>query len=240
MKLSLLSILSLLPVYTFALVGISWNVANTPSAGLKDITFPFNMANAAHVSGYYYAQQFTFVNAPTVGYTGIQPRPNQNGRSIVHGVFSSFINGTTTNDANCHSGADGGPGVSCAVEVASDYSHTYNMMVENTSGTTWNGTMVDTVTGVRTHVGSWTLPSNMGGIKSSQVGFIEYYLWNDGKNHPCNTLPKTSVFFGIPTTMTLGAIPSLGNAYEYGNCVGQVNFVTSRSPLGVSVSVGVV
>ncbi|KAL4246515.1 hypothetical protein ABKN59_008631 [Abortiporus biennis] len=113
------------------------------------------------------------------------------------------------------------------------------MVVENTSGTTWRGTMVDTVTGVRTRVGSWTLPSNMGGIKSSQVGFIEYYLWNDGKNHPCNTLPKTSVFFGIPTTMTLGAIPSLGNAYEYGNCVGQVNFVTSRSPLGVSVSVGV-
>lgn len=36
----------------------------------------------------------------------------------------------------------------------------------------------------------------------------------------CNTLPKTSVFFDIPTTSTLGAGPGLRAASEYGSRVG--------------------
>ncbi len=63
---SALALLSLLPAYTQALVGISWGMANTLSAGLKDITFPINMANATHTSGYYYAMQFGFVNVGTL------------------------------------------------------------------------------------------------------------------------------------------------------------------------------
>ncbi|KAI0792921.1 hypothetical protein C8Q75DRAFT_587712 [Abortiporus biennis] len=235
-KLSLLSIL-VLPVYAWAAT-IAWNVANTPSTGLKDITFPFNIANATHIAGYYFAQQFSFVNAPAIGYTGLQPRPDQNGKSIIHGVFSSFINGTSTRDTNCHMGADNGPGVSCSVEVASDYSHTYNLVVENTSGTTWRGTMVDTVSGVQTRVGSWTLPTGIGGIRSRQLGFIEYYRWNDKKDHPCSSLPKTSVFFGIPTTSTASAVGSLGYPYDTGKCSGKVNLVSSRSPIGVWLSLG--
>ncbi|KAL4242519.1 hypothetical protein ABKN59_011774 [Abortiporus biennis] len=245
LKFSPLTIISLFPLYTWALVGISWNSGNitTFPIGLRDITFPFNIANATHVSGYYYAQQFAFVNAlaPSIGYIGIQSRPDRNGKSIIHAVFSSFIAGTTTTDANCHLSADVGPGVSCTVDVPSDYSHTYNMVVENTAGTTWTGIMVDTVTGSKTQVGSWALPSRgIGGIKSSQVGFIEYYPWNDGMNHSCDTLPKTSVFFGVPTTTAFGAIPTLLNGYEYGNCAGEVNFVSSRSQAGVLISIGVV
>ncbi|KAF7795891.1 hypothetical protein EIP86_007058 [Pleurotus ostreatoroseus] len=218
-------------------------MANTPSAGLKDITFPINMANAAHKSGYYYAMQYGFVGLSDIGYTGIQPRPdNAQGQSVVHGVFSSFVNGTTTSDANCHLGADNGPGVSCAVEIAvsSGYAHTYKFEVRNAGGTTWVGTMIDALTGVRTHIGSWTLPAGSGGIESSQLGFVEYYLWNDKQNHPCNTLPKTQVFFGTPTTKTSGAGPGkLGTPYEYGNCVGQVGFSTTTSASGASVTVGV-
>ncbi|KAK1225042.1 hypothetical protein PQX77_012020, partial [Marasmius sp. AFHP31] len=185
------------------------------------------MANAAHVSGYYYAMQYNFVGLADVGYTGIQPRPDSSGQSIVHGVFSSFVNGTTTKDSQCTNGADGGPGVSCSVEIPSPYADTYNFVVNNTGGTTWAGTMVDTATGKETHIGSWTLPSSAVGIKSSQVGFIEYYLWNDGKNHPCDTLPKTEVFFGTPTTKTsdsTGQGNLLSDAYENGDCIGQVNF----------------
>ncbi|KAK1224187.1 hypothetical protein PQX77_012927 [Marasmius sp. AFHP31] len=240
-KLSAFALVASLPAYTHALVGIDWSVAQTPSSGLKDITFPINMANAAHVSGYYYAMQYNFVGLADVGYTGIQPRPDQNGQSIVHGVFSSFVDGTTTTDAQCTPGADGGPGVSCAVEIPSSYADTYNFIVNNTGGTTWAGTMVDTATGKETHIGSWTLPSNAGGIQSSQVGFVEYYLWNDGQNHPCNTLPKTEVLFGTPTTKTSNAGPgSLSDAYEYGNCIGQVNFSQVHTANGVSVKVGVV
>ncbi|KAL0568440.1 hypothetical protein V5O48_013539, partial [Marasmius crinis-equi] len=110
-KLSAFSLVALLPAYTHALVGISWSMANTPSSGLKDITFPLNMANATHESGYYYAMQYNFVGLDQVGYTGIQPRPNNAaGQSVVQSVFSSFVPGTTTSDSLCHTGADGGPG----------------------------------------------------------------------------------------------------------------------------------
>lgn len=242
-KFSALAFISLLPAYTQALVGLSWSMANTPSTGLRDITFPINMAHATHTSGYYYAMQFNFVNVSDVGYTGIQPRPNNAaGKSVVHGVFSSFAAGTTTTDPLCHTGADGGPGVSCAVEIATTtgYAHTYNFVVANTGGTTWAGTMVDAVTGVRTHVGSWTLPAGAGGIQNNQLGFVEYYPWNDGQSHACSTLPKTQVFFGTPTTLTIGAGPGkLDTPYEYGDCVGQVDFSTTTSASGASVTVGV-
>ncbi len=240
---SALALLSLLPAYAQAAFYVRWNVSSAPSTGPTDVTLPFNMANASHTSGFYYAMQFNFVNVSDVGYTGIQPRPNNAaGQSVVHGVFSSFAAGTTTTDPLCHMGADGGPGVSCAVEIATTtgYAHTYNFVVTNTGGTTWAGTMVDAVTGVQTHVGSWKLPAGAGGIRSSQVGFVEYYRWNDGQNHPCNTLPKTHVFFGTPTTKTSGAGPGrLGTPYEYGNCVGQVGFSTTTSASGAFVTVGV-
>ncbi|KAL0564486.1 hypothetical protein V5O48_017558 [Marasmius crinis-equi] len=241
-KLSAFALVALLPAYTHALVGIDWSIDTIPSTGLKDITFPINMANAAHESGYYHAMQYGFVGLNDIGYTGIQPRPdNSAGQSVVHGVFSSFAAGTTTNDSQCTPGADGGPGVSCAVEIPSPYADTYNFVVTNTGGTTWAGTMVNTATGTQTHIGSWTLPSGSGGIQSSQVGFVEYYPWNSGEppNH-CQMLPKTEVFFGTPTTKTgVVSLAKLSDAYEYGDCVGQVNFSQVRTADGVSVKVGV-
>ena len=70
------------------------------------------------------------------------------------------------------------------------------------------------------------------------MGFVEYYPWNSGP-HACSSLPYTSVIFGVPTTTTSGAIGSLEDAYEYGDCVGKVSFETHRtSDQGVAVSVG--
>ena len=64
------------------------------------------MANAPQESGFYFAQQFNFNNVDEVGYCGVQPRAASDGNSIVHGVFSSFQNGTTTDNPNCSNGAD--------------------------------------------------------------------------------------------------------------------------------------
>jgi hypothetical protein len=232
----------LLPTFTSGLVGISWSVTgliNEPSSGLTDITFPFSIGNAPHRTGYFFAQQFGFNGQSDVGYTGLQTRPDSNGRPIIHAVFTSFISGTTTDDANCQSGADGGPGVSCAVEFSAPYAGTFNLEVVNTEGTKWRGAAVDAVTGKRVHIGSYTLPAGTKGIKGAQDGFIEYYPWNDGQNHPCNSLPYTSVVFGVPMTTTIGAIGSIKNAFEYGDCVGQVGFKTHRTiEDGVEVSVG--
>ncbi|KIM79099.1 hypothetical protein PILCRDRAFT_98226 [Piloderma croceum F 1598] len=217
------------------LVGISWSVTNVPASGLTTITFPFSIADSPHQTGYFFAQQFNFNGQSDVGYTGLQPRPDSGGKPVIHAAFSSFIDGTTTADSNCTPGADGGPGVSCAVEFSAPYQDGYQLVVRNTGGTTWDGTVVDTTTGSSVHIGSWTLPSGTGGIKGSQVGFVEYYPWNSG-THTCSSLPFTSVTFGVPTTG--GAIGSLGNAYEYGDCVGKVAFKSQRTSQGVQVQVG--
>lgn len=220
-----------------ALVGISWSVANVASAGLSDITFPISMPNAPHVSGYYFAQQFNFVGEDDVGYTGLQPREDSGSSSVVHAVFSSFINGTTSSDSNCSNGADGGAGVSCSVDVDSTYADGYLLEIKNTEGTTWTGTLVDSVTGTQTHIGSYTLPSGSQGIEGSQVGFVEYYPWNSEASHTCSSLPKTEVKFGIPTTSS-GNAGSLQNAYEYGDCIGKAGFSSVQSSSGVDVTVG--
>lgn len=236
MALKTLLVLSTLSL-TNALVGNTWTIASIPSKGLPDITFPFNMANASHDSGYYFAQQYNFQNVESVGYTGLQPRPDQNGNTIVHGVFSSFQEGTTSTHPNCHDGADSGPGVSCAVDIAGDYTHTYNCVVENIGDTTWRGTLVDTATHLTTIIGEWTLPSGAGGLKSSQVGFIEYYPWNDGQDHGCETLPRTEVFFGFPSS-SLDKSGDIPRVYEYGGCEERAGFSSESVREGWQMEVG--
>jgi hypothetical protein len=221
------SLLSALPT-AHALVGSSWSITNVPSTGLTDITFPITIVEADHISGYYFAQQFNFVGVSDVGYTGIQPRPDSGGKAVLHGVFSSFIPGTTTSDANCTPGADGGPGVSCSVEWNGVYGITYNFEVKTTGNGLWVGTAVGPL-GQRIHIGSYTLPAGTQGIQSSQAGFVEWYPWNGGKppNH-CARLPYQKTIFGNPRTTHAGSVGTQSLAFEYGDCVGQVAFHTER------------
>lgn len=237
MKYSIAALASIGPHASLALVGVGWSFSGSPSGGMSDVTFPINMDGSSYESGYYYAQQFTFQNSG-LGYTGLQPRPDSGGNHIVHGVFSSFIKGTTTDDSNCSDGADGGDGVSCSVDITGDYSHTYNLVVENSSGTTWKGSMVDTTTGTSTHIGSWTIPSGTGGIENSQGGFIEYYPWNSG-THQCGDLPKSTSAFYNPTSKTSGSgTGTVDHPYEYGDCVGKVAYSFRQLSGGYSVTVG--
>ncbi|KAJ7142693.1 hypothetical protein C8R44DRAFT_866006 [Mycena epipterygia] len=236
----LASSMGILPA-VHALTGTGWSVTNVPSAGLNDITFPLTIVQADHISGYYFAQQFGFVGLADIGYTGLQPRPDSGGKPVIHGVFSSFVAGTTTNDKNCSPGADGGPGVSCAFEWNGVYNRTYNLEVKTTGNRLWVGTAIDMVTGARTQIGSYTLPSGAGGILSSQVGFVEWYPWNGGEppNH-CARLPYQQTIFGNPTTTNAGSVGTQDLAYEYGDCVGQVAFHTSRVASGVLNNCGFV
>ncbi|KDR71971.1 hypothetical protein GALMADRAFT_270815 [Galerina marginata CBS 339.88] len=223
------SLLSVLPT-AHALVGSSWSVTNVPSAGLTDISFPITIVETEHIPGYYFAQQFNFVGHNDIGYIGIQPRHNRGGKAVLHGVFSSFIAGTTTSDANCSPGADGGPGVSCSVEWNGVYGRKYDFEVKTAGNRVWVGSAVDTVTGTRIHIGKYTLPAGSQGIKSSQAGFVEWYPWNNGEppNH-CARLPYQKTIFGNPTTTHEGSIGTQGLSYEYGDCVGKVAFNTQKA-----------
>ncbi|KAG9326621.1 hypothetical protein KVV02_006132 [Mortierella alpina] len=227
------------PSLAFALVGNDWKFDNAPADGLNDITFPFNMAKAPRKSGYYFAQQFNFHNVKDVGYTGLQPREDSGRNMIIHAAFSSFQAGTTTTHKNCHYGADGGPGVSCAVDIIGNYLDKYSVSVQNVGGTTWRGTLVNDRTRRATVVGQWTLPAGAGKIVNGQVGFVEYYNWNDGKPHACNTLPFTEATFYNPTSRTRGARGGkVTKVYEYGNCVGKVRYATKKLSQAYNIKVG--
>jgi hypothetical protein len=237
MKLShtLLFALPLLQPAT-ALVGISWSLSNVTKSGVSEITFPMNIRNATHEAGFYFAQQFNFAGQSDVGYTGLQPRADKNSKPVIHAAFSSFIAGTKSTDENCSDGADGGAGVSCAVDIEGSYAHTYLLHINNTVGTTWVGTLIDSVSGSETRIGSYTLPGGSGGIQGSQMGFVEYYPWNGMDSHQCGDLPKTSVTFGKPVSR--GHAGGLQKAYEYGDCVGKAGFETHYTLGGVEASVG--
>ncbi|KAJ7437741.1 hypothetical protein FB451DRAFT_1450340 [Mycena latifolia] len=226
--------LALIPT-THALVGLTWSMTNVPSDGLTDITFPLTLDSIDHFEGYYLAQEFQFVGSD-IGYTGIQPRPDKDGKPVLHGVFSSFINGTTTTDPNCFEGADGGAGVSCLVEWTGVYGGTYEFEVMSPGGRVWVGAAVDTVTGERIHIGEYTLPDGTGGIMDSMTGFVEWYPWNVEipANH-CAMLPYQKTTFGTPRTSNAGSVGNVSLAYEYGDCVGDVAFKTTLVTSGVDV-----
>ncbi|RDA87203.1 hypothetical protein CP532_2514 [Ophiocordyceps camponoti-leonardi (nom. inval.)] len=224
-----------------ALVYDEWSFDKIPDAGLDDITFPFNVATAPHKTGFYFAQQFNFKNLPSVGYTGVQPREDKGGASILHFVFSTFQNGSTTTDSKrCKPGADGGPGVSCAIEMPADYKHNYQMKVKNVGGTTCRGSVIDvTAKGKEMTVGEWTLPKKGGKIQRSQVGFVEYYPWNGRPSHKCRDLPKTEATFGHPTSSTAGARGGrTKKPVENGDCVGKAGFSVTEVKDGWKVKVG--
>ena len=213
-----------------------WNVPNVPCGGFRTINFPFDISQAPHKEGWYFAQQFNFLGQDSVGYTGLQPRPDdENGQPVIHAAFSSFIDGTTQDDPNCWDTADGGPGVGCAVDFSAPYDHSYHLEIVNTGGTTWTGTCVDDTTGNRIHVGTYTLPSGTQGIMGEQWGFVEYYALEPKE---CPKVPYTSVTFGHPFTPT--DTGSLGNPYENPGafCTGEQDFKFSRSTAGVRVEAG--
>ncbi|PHH90199.1 hypothetical protein CDD83_4298 [Cordyceps sp. RAO-2017] len=219
---------------------VEWVIDTSPPDGLDEVTFPINMANSPHREGYYFAQAFRFQNVNEIGYTGLQPRPDSDGRSIIHAAFSSFQNGTTTSHSQCYDGADGGPGVSCALEIDGDYSHTYNLVVRNIRGDTWRGTLVDAVTGERHVIGQWTLPPGSGKIGGTEVGFVEYYLSDVPPSVSCNDVPEAEVTFGIPTSGTGGAAYfSKWYEHEKWPCQGDDSgYEATNTASGLNVKVG--
>ncbi|MGW0736466.1 hypothetical protein [Streptomyces sp. NPDC002851] len=219
-------------------VSVSWEMSGTPSAGLSNITFPITVNPAtAHKSGIYFAQQFGFTNAEDVAYTGLQPRENNGSTERLSARFSSFVAGTTTSDPLCREGADGGPGVTCAVDFDAVYGHQYDIRVERTGNDTWTGTARDTVSGKETHLGTWTLPTGSGNLRGTQGGFVEYYAGIPS----CAEMPRSDVVFGGPTSTDGGGLSGTSRAnYEYSDCVGESNYQAENVGSGTHITRGFV
>ncbi|MEU5774694.1 hypothetical protein [Streptomyces venezuelae] len=219
-------------------VSISWSIPGTPTEGLRDITFPMTVNPAtAHKDGIYFAQQFGFTNAADVGYTGLQPRANSGGSERLSARFSNFVAGSTTTDPLCHQGADGGPGVTCAVDFDAVYGHRYDIRVEREGTDTWTGTARDTVTGKETHLGTYTLPAGSGNLRGSQGGFVEYYAGIPS----CAEMPRSDVVLGGPTSTDAGGLSGTARAnYEYSDCVGESGYHAENAGAGTHVTRGFV
>ncbi|PHH78724.1 hypothetical protein CDD80_6359 [Ophiocordyceps camponoti-rufipedis] len=238
-KLSLL-VAAFAPYLAHATVGWNWGFFQVPPDGLDHIVFPMQMTQVGHEAGYYFAQQFDFTNTEHGGYIGLQPRPQRDGRSVIHAVFSTFQGGSRSNHPNCHYGADNGPGVSCALEIYGSYDHVYHMTVEKIEGTTWRGLMVDAVTGGTFEIGVWSLPNSSGNMKPFLGGFIEYYTWNRAQGPDCPRQTKTNVTLFNPSSKTPGASGGiLLEPFDYGDCEGQVNFEVLNVKGGRNIAYGI-
>lgn len=207
-------------------VHVDWNINALPaSTTVSNLTFRFSLNNdTLHGLGTYYAQQFYFDNpgsGDNTAYLGLQPQPDSNGQSYLRAVFSSFIAGSTSTDANCSDGADGGAGVSCGLVFPADYSHDYEFTVHKTAEHTWSGDVLDKQTGNVVHAGSWTLPESVTNLQPSGSGFMEYYRhYQDGYDWftfpSCDRLAKSDIVYGpVSTTDAGGAVGNVTNPYEY-------------------------
>ncbi|KAF4475761.1 zinc finger odd-paired-like (opl) [Fusarium agapanthi] len=211
-----------------------------PSVGIDDITFPMKMQKTPREDGLYFAQQFGWKGINDIGYIGLQPRPDKNGRQVIHAAFSSFQKGTTSTHKHCTAGADGGPGVSCKIDIYGNYSHLQHLTVKHIGGTRWRGVLTDTVARTSNVIGEYTLPSSARKLTNGQVGFMEYYVWNDGeKHHNCTSQHFGRVFIGDPTTKTSGASGGkISDVYQAGECVNKLNLKATRNPHGYQIQAG--
>ncbi|KAG0287134.1 hypothetical protein BGZ98_004787 [Dissophora globulifera] len=217
-----------------------WIFHQFPVDGLSDITFPFGISKAPRQSGYHFTQGLRFQNISLSQFAsaGIQPRADVGGKPTLLATFESFIPGTTTTNANCR-GGNGITGISCAVQVTANYADRYSVVVVNTKGTTWRGSLLDTVTSKSTVVGEWTLPQGAGKIINGASGDIDYYPWNNNENVVCNTLPFTEVSFYGPISTNKAAI---GGTYRVlrpvGQCVNQVQLAVTTKTTSFRVKIG--
>ncbi|TQV90787.1 hypothetical protein IF1G_10530 [Cordyceps javanica] len=201
-------------------VSFHWEATDAPDSGLEDITFPMSMHKAPHETGYYFEQAIAFEDIPQemdrdlVVYTGLQPRKDENGKSSVHAVFSSFFPGTTTTNNNCRDTANNGPGVSCAIDVQSSYDDEYHLHVKHVNQSTYIGTLIDHKSAQSWPMGSFVLPNGVGRMKGA-TGFVELHNESD---YDCSEYPYTAVTFGTPFTSTKGVKISLNDPHRGKDC----------------------
>lgn len=196
-------------------VGANWQLDNMPqSAQLSDFMFRFMVNQSTlHQEGTCSAQQFYFAGENSnknAGYLGLQPRKNKHGKSRMKAIFSTFIAGSDSRDGNCHPAADGGPGVSCAIEFNAEYGRNYEITVHKNTSSTWSGELKDTVSGEEVHIGSWQLPVGKGYPQFKVPG--------------CLNLARINVLFGpVSTSNYHGAVGNITNAHGYNSneCQGE-------------------
>ncbi|PHH89636.1 hypothetical protein CDD83_5620 [Cordyceps sp. RAO-2017] len=209
-----------------------------PRDGLNAVVFPINIAKANHSRGWFFAQAWSYGSIKNGAYVGLQPDlDGDDGHSRVRAVFSSFINGTKPTHKNCRNGADGGPGVTCNVNVEVSYSHTLRLNVSTSGGGKWTGKLVDFKTGRKWVVGEWILPSHFRGIGHMTTAFIEHWSSNTADYHECRQIPATEATFGFPYSPTNGERAEMWKPESHGNCGNYTKFIGKKTESGTEIRI---
>ncbi|MFJ4686209.1 DUF3472 domain-containing protein [Streptomyces sp. NPDC088789] len=157
---------------------------------LSEYTYTVAVSTPAATDDVFYAH-YIWGEGDTGYYSGIQPHPN--GKAGVR--FSYFGPDAKPDSHNCSGGADGDPGVTCAIddlvyEVGRQYTIT-TQKTTNADGVTYTGTIKDLTSGDERTIGRWLLPRGFAGFITSGNAFIEKFSGIS----TCADIPGVSVAY---------------------------------------------
>lgn len=191
--------------------GVWRHIPNPPAAGFHEVSATFKVdTSSERTTGYYAASQWSF-QGHDVHYFGIQPR-EPGSEKTGHIAYSVFGKGSTVADSKlCYSSADGGSGVSCAIEIDLDYGREYKIVskvVETKNGSLrWQGTIYDDAGHDLATLGSFWTDTTYGGLSGKVTQWLEWYPFNgDGGLEPEQRacVPHIKVHYGLPTGYACG------------------------------------
>lgn len=167
---------------------------------------------------YYYIQQY--FSDESLYYSGIQPHSD----GTASFPFSYFGKGATPQHPNCRSGADGGDGVSCALNgVPYKPGETYSVAISRTAHDATTQTYAAKLkTSTKTYeLGSWKIPGSAGVLHAQGIAVIEkYHAVSSCADIPTVTMTYKNFFINghheiaYPTRPNL---PTAQDTYEYVN-----------------------
>ncbi|MFI1967453.1 fibronectin type III domain-containing protein, partial [Streptomyces pathocidini] len=200
----------------------NWSIEDSSSYSLGHISFPIQvdaMDTLESGKGQYYYSNMYKINGGNRGYIGVQPIKNaSNGNMQAQTIFSLFGAGAKPESDKCRSGADGGAGVSCSGWISRfEFGKTYKFEIDQDANnrSLWHGS-VRFPDGHAEPIGSYSVPSNWGGIEQRETGsFVE---WVRGVES-CEKLPWTEVSFGRPESRN--ATGTTHGARSGGKCGGK-------------------
>ncbi|MEC3915685.1 hypothetical protein [Nocardia sp. CDC160] len=192
-----------LPNASASPISTTWRIDNHSDA-INELTFHITVEEAPTVDHYYFANQFAFTGGNGIGYIGLQPTDNaSDGSRRFRAIFSSFRADSTPSNPNCHSGADGGKGVSCKTIIPGELGVDFQLRVVESGGSV-TGTVTDTKSGHTETIGEWTVGADAGTLAPSELSWVENYLMNNAAYRDKSTCdaqyyPFYRVTFGNPS-----------------------------------------
>jgi hypothetical protein len=170
-----------------------------PAAGEGFYSTDLQIQVNASAPAAFYAHEIHFVSDVKGAYMGLIRGENQpNGAPTKIAIFSMWGATSSQGNADCQVIYEGGYVTRCRVPYNWVDYRAYKLRLwrldTNASGWLWGAWVIDTVTGIETHLGSLRAPPARRGILKSD-SFLEYY----GPAAPCNSLPYLRAVFYAPT-----------------------------------------